>query len=300
MITKNRFLRTSVRKLLRFLPAKLYVKTIYFLTFKRRLNLKNPALWTEKLQWKKLYDRRPLLTLAADKYRVRNYVEDKVGDHILTKLLWVGENPKEIPFDALPESFVIKTNHGGAMNILVDDKSQLNVRDSIAVLQRWLRKSFYWPEKEWAYKNIEKLVFVEEFLRNENGQVPSDIKFYMFHGKVYMIDVHVDRFGNHKVFRLNGNFEPFDSTIMGTGSAISRKLERPKHFIEMIEYAKKLSADFDFVRVDFYDLPERVVFGELTNYPTAGFKRLSYNLDRYLGEKWQLPIADLSTPRNKK
>jgi len=297
MNIKHRFLRTAVRKLLRFLPAKLYVKAVYFLTFKRRLNLGHPVLWTEKLQWKKLYDRRPLLTLAADKYRVRKYVEEKVGDNILTKLLWVGENPKEIPFDALPESFVIKTNHGGAMNILVEDKSQVNVPDCIAVLQKWLRKSFYWPEKEWAYRNIKRLVFVEELLCNETGQVPSDIKFYMIHGEVWMIDVHVDRFGNHKVFRLNGDFEPFDST-MGTGSAISCKLERPKHFIEMIEYAKKLSADFDFIRVDFYDLPERVVFGELTNYPTAGFKRLSYNLDKYLGEKWKLPNTCFSTPRN--
>ncbi|WP_042683478.1 ATP-grasp fold amidoligase family protein [Anaerosalibacter massiliensis] len=147
---------------------------------------------------------------------------------------------------------------------------------------------YYYFGKEWAYKNIKRLVFVEEILYNEKGEIPSDFKLYMFNGELGAINIHLDRFeDNHDNISIDKDFKPF------TGEEIPDYIDietiKPKMFDEMTEYAKKLADDFDFIRVDFYDLGKDIVLGELTNYPAAGFKRLNKELDNYLGEIWTLP-----------
>jgi len=290
-----RSFKIYVRKVLRkILSEKGYIKAVYFLTFFRRCNLENPSYWTEKVQWKKLYDRRPLLTLAADKYRVREYVREKLGEDLLTKIYWAGEDPREIPFEGLPNSFVIKTNHGCGTNIIVKDKSQLDVEKTVNRLAFWLGINFFDYELEWAYKDIRKMVFVEEYI-SDLGESPEDFKFYMVNSECKMIDIHKDRFQNHVTIRIDQELNPFafinKSDLPKTKGIVEyfASFKKPRNYYLMLKYAESLSEDFDFVRVDLYDLDNRVIFGELTNYPTGGWKRLPKKLDLFLGSFWRLP-----------
>lgn len=286
----NKKIKSQIKNNLRKCSDEFYIKTMYFLRFKRHLNLKNPKYFTEKIQWKKLYDRRPLLTTVADKVKVREYAKDKLNIDIMPKVLWVGNSPKDIPFEKLPNDFVIKTNHGSGTNIIVKDKTKINKESIIRQLDQWLNIDYYYLEKEWAYKNIEKLVFVEELLYDEKGEIPSDYKFLMFHGKVKAINLILDRFGNNKQdIYVDKSLKFFDDYSLYKNRNISTII-KPKVFNAMIDYAEKLSSDFDFIRVDFYDLGNQVILGELTNYPAAGFERLPKEFDEYLGSFWTLPI----------
>jgi len=274
--------------MLRRLPDKHYLYFVYLLTFGRRLNWKQPTYWTEKTQWKKLYDRRSLLTQVADKIELRKYAVDKIGMDIMPKIFWEGPSPDVIPFAILPDQFVIKTNHGSGTNIIVTDKKLLDIEETIKMLREWLDIDFYYIEKEWAYKNIQRKVFVEELLLNQKNEIPGDIKLYMFRGKLGAVNIHMDRFGpNHVNIMTNARFEPINKE---DDLSIGRvEINKPASFDRMVKCAEQLSAEFDFVRVDFYDLDDDFMLSELTNYPVGGFKRMPEDLDRYLGELWELP-----------
>ena len=273
--------KKKVRQLLRLLPDEKYVKIVYYLTFKRKLNLNNPELWTEKIQYKKLYDRRDLLTQSADKIEVKKISYKKLKKNITPNILWEGKSPKDIPFSNLPNSFVIKTNHGSGTNIIVKSKANLNIKDTINQLNLWLNLDYYYLEKEWAYKNIDRKVFVEELAETKDGSLPSDIKFYMFNGELEAINIHQDRFNdNHSNILLDKNFHNLEDKNSKDYSHL-----KPLLFDEMVKDAKILASDFDFIRVDFYDLEDSYLLSELTNYPVGGFKRIDYALDYYLGGK---------------
>lgn len=271
---------------LKILPDKCYLKLIYFLIYKRRLNLNNPKYWTEKMQYKKLYDRNELLPQVADKLKLRQYATVKINTDITPEILWVGDNPSEIPFEKLPNKFVLKTNHGIGTNIIIEDKKTIDQRAIINQLNNWLDEDYFYPERQWAYKNIERKVFVEELLYDGNNQIPSDIKLYMFNGKLGAINLHYDRFKvNHQNILVDHNFKLLHSE---TKTPVDMKKYRPKKFDDMVVYAEKLADPFDFVRVDFYDLGNDFVLSELTHYPAAGIKRMPKEIDLYLGNLWQL------------
>ena len=240
------------------------------------------------MQWKKLYDRRNLLTQVADKIELRKYAADKLGADIMPRILWEGPSPDNIPFAILPDQFVIKTNHGSGTNIIVKDKKLLDAEETIKILREWLDIDFYYIEKEWAYKSIQRKVFVEELLLNQKNEIPGDIKLYMFRGKLGAVNIHMDRFGpNHVNIMTNARFEPINKE---DDLSIGRvEINKPASFDRMVKCAEQLSAEFDFVRVDFYDLDDDFMLSELTNYPVGGFKRMPEDLDRYLGELWELP-----------
>lgn len=262
----------TFRRILRLLPDKSYLKIVYLLTFKRRLNLKRPKYWTEKMQYKKLYDRRELVTNVADKVKVREYSYNKLDIDIMPEILWIGKNPENIPFNALPNTFVIKTNHGSSTNIIVENKEEIDQEDIIKKVKEWLSFDYYYLEKEWAYKNIERKVFVEELSYDEDGNLPSDIKLYMFNGRLGAINIHIDRFkDSYQNILVDKDFKLLDGTIDNSKYLVMLK---PKLFNTMVNYAEKLSTEFDFIRVDFYDLGSKVVLRELTNYPVGGFKRM--------------------------
>lgn len=276
--------RLLVRRILRnILSDKSYLKAVYFLTFKRRLNLKNPIYWTEKVQYKKLYDRTDKITQVADKIAVRDYCSRALNEDIMPELYWIGDNPKDIPFERLPKAFVIKTNHGSGTNIIVENKELINQKNIIGQLEEWLKKDYYILEKEWAYKNIKRKVFVEKLYLDENNQVPKDIKLYMFNGVLGAINIHTSRFAdNHENLLLDPNF--MDLYI----SDSDRSELKPKHFTKMLDYAKILSEEFDFIRVDFYEFEDKVLLGELTNYPVGGYKHMPPSVDKYLGDMWKI------------
>lgn len=234
-----------------------------------------------------MYNRDPQLTLFSDKLSVRRYVSEKVGIANLIPLLWNGEEPEDIPFDDFPEKFVIKTNHGCGYNIIVPDKMTLDIEKAKQRLHVWLRENFCSDRHyglPWAYKNIKPHIIVESFI-GENGQIPTDYKFFCYSGQAAFVQVNYDRFGDASEKILDRNFNPLD--VWNGFKLYKGKVTKPKNYDEMLHLADSLSKDIDFIRVDLYSVENRVYFGELTCYPAGGnapFVPREY--DFMFGEKW--------------
>lgn len=258
--------------LLYLINPKLELQIMFFLKLGYRLDLKRPITFNEKIQWIKLYDKHPEKPRCVDKYTVREFVKERGCGEILNTLLWQGTNPEEIPFDKLPEQFVIKATHGQGMNIICKDKTQLDREKTIRTLKKWLRVKYLPCYGEWFYDVIPPRIVVERFL-DENGECPKDYKIFCFNGEPKLIDVHMDRFIEHK-----RNFYDLDWNVMkGVGIKYPADenctIQRPGNLDTLLEYAKKLSKGFIHVRVDFYIVEERIYFGEMTFTNGAGFDR---------------------------
>jgi len=246
-----------------------------------------PETFNEKILHRKLFDRRKLLTQFADKYRVRDYVENKLGSEILPKLYFVTTNPFDIPFDELPNKFVVKPSHGSGWVRVVADKSELNKADLINTCISWLNQSYYKIYREWVYKNIEPRIIIEEFIDDGSEGTPNDYKLYVFHGKVEIMYVIAGRYTELRLNFYDRFWNQLDAALRfkKTGEPV----KRPKHLDEMIRAAEVLGEDIDFIRADFYDTEEKIYFGEITNTPGCGwgcFNPLEF--DRYLGGLWEL------------
>lgn len=255
------------------------------------LNLDSPTSFSEKVVWKKLYDRNPLLTITADKYQVRTYLKQKLGrgeaEKILIPLLFVTDNPEEIPFGNLPEKYIIKANHGSHWNIVVDGM-EINRKKIISNCKKWLKQRYGLAKNEWAYKNIEPKIIIEELLIDEKGKIPKDYKFFVFHGVCRKIMVFSDRFSERGKKVLS-----YDRDWNCTTLPITRRsrtaIKKPETYQEMLNLAEKLGKDFDFVRVDLYTVNKKVFFGELTHYPMSGSSLPApRENDIELGKFWDL------------
>lgn len=237
-----------------------------------------------------LHEREPIFTLISDKWRVRDYVANKVGSEYLIPILWSGEDPNDIPFDQLPLKFVIKTNHGCGYNIIVKDKAQLDQNKAKLQLKKWLGENFGQDKFlgiAWGYRNIRPCIMIESFIE-ENGKAPVDYKFYCFSGRTQTLTLHLGRFEDYKMRAFNRNFEPYE--FGPDFEQYDGKCKRPNNFEAMVQLAETLAEGFDFIRVDLYSLENKIYFGELTPYPGGvtilrGFDVVS--MDYILGEKWK-------------
>lgn len=252
---------------------------------KKILNLKNPKTFNEKLQWLKLYDRNPKYTTNVDKYKVREYISDKIGDEYLIPLIGVWNNPDDIDFDTLPKKFVLKCNHNSGKGLIIcKDKSNLNLDKTKKELKNALKEDYYMRSREWPYKNVPRKIICEEYL----GENPNDYKFFCFNGKVEYILVCSDRFDSIKetFFDRNWNVAPFKRPNI----EIDDKIKKPINFNKMIELSEFLSKDIPFLRVDFYEVDNEIYFGELTFYTASGFSPFEPNdWDYKLGDLIELP-----------
>lgn len=259
----------------------------FFMVHRFWPNFLSPQRFSEKVWSRMLHDRNPRLTTINDKLQMREYVSGKVGEKYLVPILWQGKNPEEIPFDELPEKFVIKTNHGSAYVILVEDKMQLDQKRIRQKLKKWLDENFCQETAlgiAWGYKHINPTIFIEEFI-GENGKVPVDYKFYCFCGQVEVVTIHFDRFIEHKTKTFDRNFEPreFSYDFKQWGG----EFQRPASWYAMVRLAESLAEGFDFIRVDLYTSENRIFFGELTPYPGGiATKFLPASEDHLLGRKW--------------
>lgn len=254
------------------------------------LDLENPESFNQKLVWKKLNDRNPLLPVVADKYRVRQYIKDTLGKKeakkILVPLLYVTDNPSSIPFEDLPEEYVIKANHNSGPPIFVEKEKLANKKNIVRECEKQLRTPFSLNKNEWAYKPIERKILVEEFLRGEEGQIPKDYKFFMINGTCEFIEVDLNRFSGHKRSLYDKEWNFLDITY---NYPQGPRVEKPKNLRLMLKYARLLSEDFDFIRVDLYEMLGEVYFGELTHSPESGRgKFVPRSFDFKLGNKWDL------------
>jgi hypothetical protein len=235
-----------------------------------------------------LHDRDPRLTVISDKLLVRDYIAKKVGECYLIPLLWFGHKPESIPYDQLPDKFVIKANHGSAYVIVVKDKSKLDKKNIEQELKKWMAQNYGQDTAlgiAWGYKNIKPSILIESYIE-ENGNVPVDYKFYCFSGRVEFLTIHYDRFEAHKTRSFDRNFEPHEFRY--DFDSWNGECHRPENFETMIYVAETLSQEFDFMRVDLYNAGGNIYFGELTPYPGGiATKFLPARQDIILGRKWE-------------
>ncbi len=275
----------------RVIPVELFIKIQY----KKRMgfypNLKNPQLFSEKLQWLKLNDKRKLLVNCVDKYYVREFVKVAIGDKYLVPLLYATKDVSEINENNAPDiPFIIKVNHDSGGVFIVKDKNIFNFENARQKLSSALKTNYYYQSKEWPYKNIEKRIIIEQLLLDEHGNIPNDIKVHCFHGKVEFVEIMTNRgsIGGVKEHCLTRDFvkQPF----LFSYPQSSMPLEVISNWDEIMDLAEVLSHPFNYVRVDFYNVNNKIYFGELTFYPHSGYDMLLQprNWDLELGNKLDL------------
>ncbi len=226
------------------------------------------------------------MTMAADKYLVRDYVRERVGAHILPELYWVGTDPDAIPFDILPERFVVKPTHGSGWVEIVLDKGRLDRASLRQTCRRWLGQSYYAMTREWIYRDIAPRILVEELIDDGSGLAPNDYKLFVFAGRVAFVLVTMGRFAVRAHMLMDRDWHPVE--VRFVYSSLRRQVAPPPHLAQMIEAAEALGRGLDFVRADFYDTPARLLFGELTATPGCGLDRFDPpSFDRILGALWQ-------------
>jgi hypothetical protein len=274
----------------RLLPEKMFIQIIFKKYHGYKLNLKNPKTLNEKIQWLKLNDRTNLHTMCADKFAVRKYVKEKVGEEYLIPLIFFTDKIDELVLDKLPEyPVIIKTNHDSGGAIIVKDKQFVNISSVKQDLRKQLKRNYYYQSKEWQYKNIKPKILIEKLLIDKTGNIPEDYKFHCFHGRVEVIHVDIDRFINHKrnIYDAQWNLLPF-SWFYNTSPTI---IEKPEILDQMISIAERLSQPFMYVRVDLYLIQNKIYFGELTFHHGSGVEKIEpQEFDRILGDKLKLPI----------
>lgn len=269
------------------LPERQRIKALYLYKFHKLPNLDRPKTFSDKVQWRKLYDRRSIFTTLADKLAVKEYVKSMCAEVFVPKLIWSGESLMDLNVQCLPNKYVIKANHASGTNYIVKNGEHPSSEILKALEKEWKSLDVSKTFVEWAYAEIKIEFFVEEFLDIAES-VPVDYKFWVFHGKVQFVQVDVDRFVGHKRAFFSTNFERLPFLL--TFPDINREIAPPENFKKMVEIAESLSETLDFVRVDLYSDDKNVYFGEFTMYPGGGYEAFKpIACDRYVGSLWSLP-----------
>jgi hypothetical protein len=259
--------------------------------FEKRLgykpDLENPRTFNEKINWRKLYDRRDIFVTFADRIKVRKYVEERIGKEPLIKILQIVDSPKKIDYPSLPKSFIIKANHGSGWLKIVYNKDKIITEEINDYFLKILRTDYYSVGREWCYRGIPRCLIIEELLLDENGNLPYDYKFFCFDGEVRFLAIDFDRFKNHRRNIYDAQFRKIDLEYIY--SNYKKRVEIPGNFSQLKRIASILSKGIDFIRVDLYSINNKIYFGELTNYPGNGF--ITFNpkkFDTIFGEYWKI------------
>lgn len=273
----------------RLLPDKPYLSLKFYKEFKRFPDWKNPQTFNEKLQWLKLYDRKPEYTMMVDKYAVKDYIASVIGSDYVIPTLGVWDKPEIIDWDKLPNQFVLKTTHGGGNEgvVICRDKATFDKKSAICKLNESLRTDLYLVWREWPYKNVPKRIIAEKYMEDESGYELKDYKFFCFDGNPQFIQLDFDRFTEHKknLYSLDWNLLPFEFNYPRHPECFFPK---PKGLSKMIEIASMLSKGFPFIRIDLYNINGRIYFGELTFFPAGG-------MGRFQPEEWDKRFGDMLT-----
>lgn len=275
-----------------FIKDDLYLRIKYRLEMGENLNLKKPIKFQEKLQWLKLYNRQPEYTKLVDKYAVKEYVKNLIGEKHVIPTLGVWNNFDEIDFNKLPDKFVLKTTHGGGNTgvIICRDKNSFDYVLAKKKLQKSLRSDIYKIYKEWPYKNVPKRIIAEKYIEHPNKKDLTDYKVFCFNGNPEYIQVIQDRNTNETIdfFDVNWIHQKF------TGLNFKNRItyynapippSKPDNLDKMIDFARILAQNTIFLRVDFYNIENHIFFGELTFYPASGF-------GKFTPDEWDIKIGD--------
>jgi len=256
-----------------FLPDPFYNRLRYFRKTGKFLNLKNPVTYDEKIQWHKIYNRQPHYPALADKYEVRKFVAETIGEKYLIPNFGVWNSFDEIPFDQLPEQFVLKCTHDCGSIRICKDKNSADLKKLRRFFRRRLLGNHYWQGREWVYKNIKPRIIAEKFMAEEAGDSLKDYKIFCFNGEPKIIVVTFGKYSNKKArncYSPQWEYQPVSLKVKTAPDVI---IEKPKCLDEMLDLSRKLSAGMIHVRVDFYIVGENIYFGELTFHNASGFSK---------------------------
>lgn len=273
---------------------KVYLKLLYYIDFGKRLNLKNPITFNEKLQWLKLYDHRPEYTMMVDKLLVKDYVAKVLGEEYIIPTLGVWDSPDDIDIDSLPDQFVLKCNHDSGSICICQDKRTFDFEGAKRKLKKALKQNMYWRGREWLYRNVVRKVFAEKLMVEDEESVATtkrldDYKIFCFDGKPYMLFVASDR--AHKVCFDYYDMDLKHLDLRQGADNFNGIVKLPKQFEKMKELAAKISAGIPQVRTDFYEIKGKVYFGELTFFDSSGFAKFDpESWDEKLGQLIVLPL----------
>ena len=277
----------GLMKIAKIFPDVLFLKLLFHLRMGYKLNLDNPQTFCEKLQWLKLHNRKPEYTQMVDKYDVKQYVADVIGEKYVIPTIGVWDRVEDIDFDKLPNQFVLKCTHDSGGVVICKDKSQLDINAAKKLLHRGLRKNYYWQTREWPYKNVKRRIIAEEFIKEVGRQDLSDYKFFCFNGEPHYCQVIRDRYTLETIdfYDMEWNHMPF----VGLNPVAKNGLNpvvRPQHLTNMIEICRKLATGIPFSRIDLYVVENKEYFGEITFYPASGF-------GRFTPQEWDCKLGEL-------
>lgn len=265
------------------LSDKLYLKIIFKLRLGYSLDLKNPQTFNEKLQWLKLYDRNPKYIQMVDKYEVRKYISENIGEEYLIPLIGVYNRFEEINFEELPNQFVIKCTHDSGGVVICKNKSKFDIRKAKEKIKKSMKKNFYYSGREWPYKNIKPKIIIEQYMEDKKAKELIDFKIMCFNGIPKFSFTCSERYNDGlKVTFYNLSWEKMSFERHYPSS--TKNIEKPKNYELMLELSKKLSKNIPFVRVDWYEINGKLYFGELTFYPGSGLEEFKpFSWDKKLG-----------------
>ncbi len=294
-ILKKGFMFLSNRGFFNRMSDETYLKLRYNCIMGKKLNLDNPVTYNEKLQWLKLYDRKPEYTKMVDKYEAKKYVANIIGEEYIIPTLGVWDNVNDIDFDTLPNQFVLKCTHDSGGLVICKDKAELDIENAKNTLNHFLNRNFYSVHREWPYKDVKPRIIAEKYMEDESKTDLKDYKFFCFNGEPKLLYIS-EGLSDHSTAKISfadmdyniaefkrNDFKPFDELP-----------KKPVNFEKMKELAKVLSKDRAFIRVDFYEIHKKIFFGELTFFPCSGYLPFDpKEYDKVLGDWITLPNKNI-------
>lgn len=274
------------RGVFNFLSDKVYLKLMYKLNIGKKLDLKNPKTFNEKIQWLKLNDRKDIYTTMVDKYEAKKYVADLIGEEYIIPTLGVWDKFEDIDFDKLPNQFVLKCTHDSGGLVICRDKSSLDIESAKKKINKCLKRNYYKLGREWPYKNVRPRIICEEYMQDNQHISLRDYKFYCFNSKVKYLYIS-EGLEDHSTAKISfltsdWNFAPFNRLDYKPFNELPAK---PSNFDKMLKLAECISKGFKFIRVDLYNINKKIYFSEFTFSPCSGYMPFSpEEWDEKLGE----------------
>ena len=297
LLQPSRLVAAFLARYCTWLPEDVFLRLRYRLLMHKKLHLENPVTFTEKLQWLKLHDRKPIYTKMADKFEVKEYVANVIGDRYVIPTLGVWDKFEDIDFSLLPDKFVLKsTNGGGGSGVIIcKDKSTFDIKSARKLLNNSMKTPASAMQGEWVYKDIKPRIIAEKFMAPEKSPAPKDLpdyKFFCFNGEPHYCQVIRDRHTKETIdfYDMDWNHMPFVGLNPDARNGLT-PVACPNNLGEMKDICKKLAKNIPFVRVDLYVIDDKKFFGELTFYPASG-------IGVFTPDEWDKRLGDLLTLPN--
>lgn len=273
------------------IPDKPYIKKLYEIKTGKKLDLKNPQTFNEKLQWLKLNNRKPVYTTMVDKYLVKEYVSNIIGDEYLIPTIAVYDKPEDIDFDVLPNQFVLKTTHDSGGVVVCKDKNRLDINKVREFLQYRQSINFYKTSREWPYKNVKKRIIAEQFIKDDLKSELRVYKVFNFNGTPKIIQtINGDKTDHEYINYYDTEWNLLELKQNFPNGPID---DKPVCLQEILELSAKLAGNIPFIRTDFYEVKGKVLFSEFTFYSDAG-------LANFEPEEWDIKLGNMLDLHRKK